>query len=151
MRGVGKWKREKGAVLVEMAFALPLFLLVIWCMVELTRLYFTSNSLSTAVREGGRYAAVFNSPTANTAAIKQKVKDAFNAFGGPAITDAQITIYDSTTTAGCAPACDKGKVTVQVKYRWDADNTNFPLLKLFRGDTIGFTRTATFRYEREGT
>lgn len=152
MRRIKGLKKQKGAVLVEMAFALPIFMLVVWCVIEGTRLYYTSNSLSTAVREGARYAAVFDFPCSNSALIKQKVIDAFNPFGGPPITVGQITILDYSGVS--PPACrlgNQGKVTVEVKYRWDATNTSFPLLKMFPGDTIGFKRTATFRWEREGT
>lgn len=152
MRVFRRGRKEKGAVLVELAFALPIFLLVVWCVVEFARLYYTSNSLSTAVREGARFAAVFDVPCNNSAAIKQKVIDAFNPFGGPAITTGQITLYDSSGIA--PPNCrlgDKGSVTIEVKYRWDADNTSLPLLKMFPGDTIGFKRKSTFRWERQGT
>jgi Flp pilus assembly protein TadG len=143
MRLSTRRKNKRGSVLVEMAIALPIFILVVWCVIEFARLYYTSNSLSTAVREGARFAAVFPIPTDSSAAIKQKVSDAFNPFGGPPIDTTRVTITDNSQSTG--------SVTVTVKYRWDADNTSFPLLKLFPGDTIGFTRSATFRWEREGT
>jgi Flp pilus assembly protein TadG len=134
------WNGEAGAALVEFAIALPILLLIVWCIVDFARAYYTINSLATAVREGARYAAVQVSPAASGAAIKTRVKDAFNAFGGDSILDAQINVYDSTAS--------KGNVTVQVKdYSW---LTTTPI-NIIAGGQIKMTRQSTFRWERAPT
>jgi Flp pilus assembly protein TadG len=131
----------EGAAMVEFAITVPLLLLVVWIIVDFARAYYTSNSLSSAVREGARVSAVQPTPSsaANLASMKTRVKSAFNAFGGPGITDAEIVLYDSSTAT---PA----SVTVEVQ--------NYPWVKttpitVFTGGQILMTRRAKFRYERE--
>ncbi len=131
-------RAEEGAVLVEFALVLPILLVIVWVIIDFARAYYTVNSLASAVREGARVAAVFETPADNEAAIKARVKAAFNAFGGDSLLDAQINIYDSTLT--------RGKVTVEVKdYQW---LTTTPIT-IISGGTILMTRQATFRWERE--
>jgi Flp pilus assembly protein TadG len=133
-------KAEDGAVLVEFAIVLPILLLIVWVIIDFARAFYTVNSLASAVREGARVAAVYEVPADNETAIKDRVKSAFNAFGGPPLTDAQIIIQDETTT--------DGKVTVQVKdYEW---LTTTPIT-FISGGKILMTRQATFRWEREPT
>lgn len=137
-----RWKDEEGAVLVEFAIVIPILLLIVWCIVDFARAYYTVNSLATAVREGARYAAVQVTPGTSPAldSIKGRVKTAFNAFGGPAIADAQINVYDSSTT--------KGNVTVEVlDYVW---LTTTPI-NIIAGGQILMTRKSTFRWERAPT
>ena len=129
-------RSERGAAMVEFAIVLPLFLLITWGVIDFGRLFFTSNSLANAVREGGRYAAVLADPVASAAAVKTKVKQSFVPFGGPGLTDAEISI-DTTTIAG--------GVIVTI--------TGYPApvltpLSTVIGTTSTMTRSATFRRER---
>lgn len=128
---------QDGAALVELAFALPIFLLLVWGVIDFGRLLWTANSLASAVREGARYAAVLPSPSGSTGAIQGVVERMFSPLGGPALTSSEVVVLDSTATSG--------NVTVQVK------NYPFPTitpLGSLIGDTVSFTRTATFRWER---
>lgn len=129
---------ERGAAMVEFAIVLPVFLLIAWGVIDFGRLFFTSNSLANAVREGGRYAAVLQDPIGSAAAVKTKVKQSFVPFGGPSLTDAEISI-DTTTIAG--------GVIVTI--------TGYPApvltpLSAVIGSTSTMTRSATFRRERSG-
>jgi Flp pilus assembly protein TadG len=145
MRWFREWKCERGAALVEFAITVPLLFLVVWGAIDFARAYYTSNSLASAVREGARYAVVFQNPGANTLAIKAKVKQSFNAFGGDSIPDAAITVYDSSQVPAGSP---RGKVTVEVKdYQWLSTTP----LNIFTGGKILMTRRATFRWEQEPT
>ena len=120
--------------------ALPILMLIVFCIVDFARAYYTVNSLATAVREGGRYAAVQLVPGTSPASdsIKARVKTAFNAFGGDSIADAQIIITDQTTTLG--------NVSVQVlNYYWKPST---PFINFIVGDSIAMTRQSTFRWER---
>lgn len=133
-------KAEDGAVLVEFAIVLPILLLIVWVIIDFARAFYTVNSLASAVREGARVAAVYDVPSDNETVIKNRVKAAFNAFGGPPLTDAQIIIDDQTTT--------NGEVTVRVhQYEW---RTTTPIT-VISGGRILMTRQATFRWEREPT
>lgn len=133
-------KEERGSVLVEFAMVIPILLLIIWAIIDFARAYYTVNSLASAVREGARVAAVYKSPEDNVAAIKTRVKDAFNAFGGPPLTDDQIHVIDDSQATG--------SVTVEVRdYQW---LTTTPI-NVFSGGQVLMTRRATFRWEREPT
>lgn len=139
---VSKGRRSaRGAVLVELAVALPILILVIWGIIDFARAYYTANSLTSAVREGARYAVVFPNPSAQDSAIKARVKESFTAFGTDTIVTDSIKIYDNHTTTG--------KVTVEVKgFEWKASN---PLSGIFTNGKIIMTRRATFRWEQEAT
>lgn len=131
-------RREEGAALVEFAVVVPLLLLIIWVIIDFARAYYTVNSLASAVREGARVAAVLQVPSNNTDIIRTRVKDAFNAFGGPPLQDGQIVLVDETLTGG--------KVTVEVQdYEW---LTTTPIA-FISGGKILMTRRATFRWEFE--
>jgi hypothetical protein len=138
--------REDGAVLVEFAVVIPILLLVVWAIIDFARAYYTVNSLATAVREGARVAAVQQSPSASVPLIRARVKDSFNAFGGPALSDDKIIVYDSSVTlVGGVP---RGKVTVEVKdYEWLATTP----INIISGGKILMTRRAHFRWERDPT
>lgn len=129
--------------MVEMALVLPVLLLIVWGAMDFGRMLFTANSLATAVREGARFAAVQNAPfTAGAQAnIRARVRSSFSrAMGGPALTDAQILIYDSTAAA-------PHNVTVKINnYAWP---TLTPLGSVI-GRTVSLTREAKFRWERAG-
>ncbi len=126
---------------MEFAITMPILLLVVWTVIDFARAFYASNSLSAAVREGARYAAVQPNPTASTTAIKTKVQQAYNAFGGNPIPSGQIFLYDSSTTAA-------GNVTIKVQgYVW---RTSTPI-NYIPGGQILMTRAAKFRYEREDT
>ena len=68
--GVGKARRRGGAVLVEAAAA-TLFLLIplLIGIIQFGLFYSSTNALSQATREGGRYAAVYGLATTDNAAI----------------------------------------------------------------------------------
>jgi Flp pilus assembly protein TadG len=132
------FRRDDGAAMVEMAFVLPIFLLVVWGIIDFGRLLFTTNSMATAVREGARVAAVMASPTdpASVATVKARVENAFTPLGGPAITDAEISV-DLVAVPGSVVV----KVT---NYPWPAVTPVSAVI----GQQLNITRQATFRLER---
>lgn len=129
-------RREDGAAMVEMAFVLPIFLLLVWGVIDFGRLLFTANSMATAVREGARYAAV-QASLADPSGVKTVVANAFTPFGSPAIDPALISV-DVTTTPGSVIV----KVT---NYPWP---TLTPIARVI-GQKVTITRQATFRRERQ--
>ena len=144
IRRRGRWKDEEGAVLVEFAIALPILLLIVWCIVDFARAYYTVNSLATAVREGARYAAVQHIPGTSPEldSIQNRVKLAFHALASAdSLTNSQINVLDSTLT--------KGNVTVEVTNYWWKPST--PFITVITGDSIMMTRKSTFRWERAPT
>ena len=59
-------RRQKGAMTVEFALVLLMFLMVVIGIMDFARMLYTWNSASEAVREGARYAVVCTDPTNNT-------------------------------------------------------------------------------------
>jgi Flp pilus assembly protein TadG len=137
-----RWKSERGSVMVEFAMVLPIFLLVVWGVIDFGRAFYTANSLAAAVREGARVAAVKKYPLsgADVTEIRTRVVDSFNAFGGSPIPVDSIFIIDETAALG--------RVTVRVRnYEWQ---TSTPITVVI-GSTLKMTKAATFRWEREGS
>jgi Flp pilus assembly protein TadG len=135
-----RWMHDEGAAMVEFAIVVPILLLIVWGMVDFSRAFFTSNSLATAVREGARYASSRQDfSAANLDSVKKKVRGAFTPMGGDTILSSQIIIVVPTPTDGSV------KVTVD-KYQWKATTP----LAVFSSGKIEMTRSATFRWERDG-
>jgi len=131
--------REDGAAMVEMAIVLPVFLLLVFGVIDFGRLLFTANSMASAVREGARQAAVLADPVASQALVKARVDSAFIPLGGPAITPAEFSV-DVTSFPGSVIV----KVT---NYPWPPIT---PLASLL-GASVNITRRATFRLERSSS
>jgi hypothetical protein len=53
-RGVARPRRQRGQSMVEMAFVLPLFLALVFAIIEIGRAWSTKQSLTLAAREGAR-------------------------------------------------------------------------------------------------
>jgi Flp pilus assembly protein TadG len=97
-------RRVEGQSLVEFALVLPLFLLLVFALIDFTRLMYTYVSLSNAAREMARVAAVTtNWSSAN--AVTTFNNYAMFAGGRNGATDS-VTIV--TGNAACARARDTG-------------------------------------------
>jgi Flp pilus assembly protein TadG len=90
---------ERGQSMVEMAFILPLFLALVFAIIEIGRAWGTRQSLTIAAREGARilvlpYGAGLTYTTEGelqNAAI-ETVKASMNSSGAPVGADTQITV-----------------------------------------------------------
>lgn len=51
-------RRSRGQALVEFALAIPIFLVLLFGLVDIGRLVYVNNAISQAAREGARYGAV---------------------------------------------------------------------------------------------
>jgi Flp pilus assembly protein TadG len=105
MRATRFARSERGAAMVEFAVVLPLLLLLVFGIIDFGRALYTLNNLTSAVREGGRYAAAqVEDPTSATAvaAVTARVTDAVVAFGGnpgdPTVTVVPDAAYPTTQT-----------------------------------------------------
>ncbi len=84
-------RTERGATFVEMAIAGSVFLMALFALLEFSRLLWTHNALTDAVRLGARYAAI---STQNVANVKNVVVYGVpNPAGG-----AQPVVYGLTTS-----------------------------------------------------
>jgi Flp pilus assembly protein TadG len=133
-------RSECGAALVEFAIVLPVLLLLVFGIIDLGRLLYTYNNLTSAVREGARLAAVQQDPTtgASQQAVRDRVTQYVVSFGGnagpPNVTVTPSAAYPSTQF-----------VTVAI--------TNYPFqfitpLPAFAGlSNTTISPSATFRWE----
>ncbi|MGH7718761.1 MAG: TadE/TadG family type IV pilus assembly protein [Gemmatimonadaceae bacterium] len=133
------WKRlrdERGAVVVEFAIILPVLMMVVFAVIDLSRFFFTLSTLSASVREGARYGAVMTADqlaSDGPGKIRERVRGSFQPFGTPPLTDADIEVD---------PDLASGFITVSVP------SYDFDLLTPFPYDITMPPRQAVFRWER---
>jgi Flp pilus assembly protein TadG len=104
-----------GSVILETALMITILLVLMFGIIDLGRALFTANNLTSAAREGARFAAVQDLPldVADSAAIRTMVKNHFSQFGGPALTDANIKL-DATGSLGAQAL----RVTINYPFTW---------------------------------
>jgi Flp pilus assembly protein TadG len=123
---------ERGAAAVEMAFALPVLIVMLWAFVQLAQVYRAVAGMQQALGEGARYATLCltQGPTGCGAPSADQIKTKINAsvYGiGPGT----FTVNDpSPGTSGTAKYYD-----LTVSYSQPTD------LLLFRGPTMSLTRS----------
>jgi len=134
---LGRLRRETdGAAVVEFALVAPLFLMLVFAMIDVARAFYTVNQLATAVREGGRYAAVLPEPSKRVSDIGTLMRSAAPSLGATGMTDARIEVVTDQQNQ---------RVTVRVR--------NYPLRLITPfANTVSrseftLTREATFRWE----
>jgi Flp pilus assembly protein TadG len=73
--GLSSFRRsERGAAMVEFAIVLPVLVLLVGGIIDLGRLLYTYNNLTSAVREGARLAAVLPDPQPNDPRVIARVR-----------------------------------------------------------------------------
>jgi Flp pilus assembly protein TadG len=70
---------ERGAAVVEMAFALPALIVLLWMIVQLGLVFRAMSGIQHGLGEGARMATLFPKPT--DTAIKAKITDAVYGIG----------------------------------------------------------------------
>lgn len=133
-------KDEKGAAAVEMAFALPIMIVMIWAFVQLAQVYRAVAGMQQALGEGARYATLCATQSATgcappvagtgtspaTGTIKKKIYDSVYGIG-----PGTFTVTDPASgTSGTAKYYD-----LTVTY---TQPTN---LFIFPGPTMALTRS----------
>ena len=101
-----------GSVILETALMITILLVLMFGIVDLGRALFTANNLTSAAREGARWAAVQNLPL-DSAAVRATVKNHFSSFGGPPLTDANIKLL-----ATGSPGTQALRVTIRYRFTW---------------------------------
>lgn len=127
---------SRGQAMVEFALVLPLFLLVIFAVLDLGRAIYDYSTITNAAREAARFGIIAPSPTAS---VQAKVQQ----FAGPlGIATADITVSCLTAdgTNLCANAQAGDEITVAVTYPYT------PLVQAittFTGPTLTLATSAT--------
>jgi len=100
-----------GSVILETAIMIMILLMLMFGIVDVGRALYTENNLVSAAREGARYGATDQNMPSDTMAIKAVVIAHFSAFGGAAITNANIV----TTPIAC---CGGGYTSIRVRINY---------------------------------
>jgi Flp pilus assembly protein TadG len=88
---------EEGVAVIEMAFALPILIVMIWMFVQLAQVYRAVAGIQQALGEGARYATLCLTPTNNGCAtptadqIQTKINDSVYGIGPGVFTVAPPT------------------------------------------------------------
>ena len=121
-----------GAAAIEMAFALPIMIIMIWAFVQLAHIYRANSGIQQALGQGARYATLClnptnagcSTPTANQ--VKSKISSSVYGIG-----PGTFTIADPVSgTSGTSKYYD-----LKVSYTQSTD------LLLFPGPTINVSRS----------
>lgn len=90
-------QRQQGANLLEFALVLPVFLLLLFGMIEFGLVLVKKNEMTSAVREGARYGIILTNPKPTDTTIKGKVCD---ALGISATSTNRTTCTSQITVTG---------------------------------------------------
>jgi Flp pilus assembly protein TadG len=135
-------RRERGAVLVEFALALPIMTTVMCGIIDYSLVMFTVNNLTTAVREGARVAATLKWDAASTAndraLVQTRVRDQ--------ITFNFVDRGGSPGTVNVTAPDANGDIVVSLTGYTYVPVT--PVAAAFGLDNMTLARQAVFRHER---
>jgi hypothetical protein len=132
-------KGQKGQALVEFALLVPIFLILMFAIVDFGMGFYSWITVTNSAREGARIGAV----QASTTEIEERVK---------ATADLINEDDNMTVTVGCGPWSDppptdpcpsqQGEsVVVKVDYKYDLITPLASLIAFLSGDTFGSTLT----------
>ena len=135
-------RRERGAVLAEFAFVLPLLVMLLLGIVEMGIAFNRAQAVEAAAREGARLGSL---STTTGAAIEARVDAALAGIpldGEPSITvESPPGVVVPTTGRPCAAPNQQVRVTVTLEHEID-----IPLIPLLP-PTVNLTGQAVFRCE----
>lgn len=115
---------DRGAAVVEMAFALPALLVLLWMIVQLGLVFRAMSGIQHGLGEGARMATLFPKPA--NSAIQDRINDAVYGIG-----PGSFTI--PTPAAGTADGASY--LDLRVTYTQETD------MLLFPGPTISVSRS----------
>src|SRR4051812_30624120 len=106
MIGVKARRHSRGQSVAEFALVIPLFLVMLFGIIDIGRVIWANDALSNAAREGARYASVTGSslvtPDSTPAQIKAHTLNYAIAAGtNVSVTVCYSAVQTSSATAGC--------------------------------------------------
>ena len=125
------WRRDEGQGLVEFALTIPVFLILLFGIVEFGLLLYNQQVITNASREGARFGIVVDSPRRSIGEIEAVVEN----YAG----DHLITFGSGTPTTSVTPDPTSGvsfgeDLEVEVVFHYD-----FLVLPAFISDFLGGT------------
>ena len=131
---------EAGQSLFEFALTLPIFLLLVFGLVDLGRGFYYYNLLANMAREGARYAIV---APRDTTEITNKVRSA--AIGLDTSGPLSVTVTPTITTTATLTSFSRGSpITVSVTYSMYAIT---PMISQFLPKGLGLKASSTMLIE----
>lgn len=128
-----------GSSLVEFSLVGFMLLIIIFMVVEISRLVLVYTDVANAAREGARYASVHWSGSTSTSGVPCNPLPSTNTAQGVAcgmLTAAPVNLANATVTV--STGSQVGEVTtVTVAYQYDAFTTYFPLNFTLRSQSAG--------------
>lgn len=147
-RGRTTWRRgrgERGAAALEFAFVVPIFLILVFGVIQYGLYFFSMQSGTSAVGEATRRMTVGDCQTSASVRtlVYNRLGSATTASAASGVTVTQTYTKADGTTSMSAPGEIGGTVTLKVSY--PSINLSFPLIPVPDGGTV--TRSATARIE----
>jgi Flp pilus assembly protein TadG len=139
----GKWCKWRGGAMIEFALVLPIFIVLVFGIIEFSILFYNKAVITNASREGARYGIIERVPTyATTAQIiaytKERCEDHLITFGTPG----EEPVVTATPSAN--PPDTGDLLTVEVSYLY----TYLVLSSLLNiNQTVNLTATTVMAYE----
>ncbi len=128
---------EKGQALVEFALLVPIFLILLFAIVDFGMGFHSWITVTNSAREGARLGAV----SGTTLQIETRVRDTATLINED--TNMTVTVTNAADNGG-----DPGEsVVVQVDYDYDLITPLASLVAFLSGDTIGRTLALSSRAE----
>jgi len=133
-------QREDGAIALEFALILPIFLLIVAGIVEFTVMLYDQQVLTNASREGARAGIIQLDPKPSDATLKASITSVVNTY----LTGAGLKTASATITPTVEGQAFSDDITVRVDYTY-----NFLFLPSFTGGSASMTLSAitTMRHE----
>ncbi len=133
---------DSGAAVIEMAFALPAFIVMLWMILQLGLVYRAMSGIQHSLGEGARHATIF--PTPDHDAIRATMAEAVYGVGPGDFDFEIVTEPDDPDTVGVDES-DTGFVDLRVTYSQQTD------LLLLPGPTIDVERSKRVWMSEAGT
>lgn len=147
--GGGRWRRDRGAALLETAIVLPLVLLVSVGIFEFGRAFQTWQVITNAAREGARIAVL---PNSTTAGVQSRVTSYLTAGQLPNAAGATVDVDRNGVLDIGGASASASIVTVQYPFNFMVLN---PVVRLVVGSStlgaapITMTTSAQMRNEAQ--
>jgi Flp pilus assembly protein TadG len=113
-----RWRGERGVTLVEAAFVLPLFLLLVFGMVDLGSAAFQTSQATSAARDAARVGILGIRDASDAAAVQSAAREGLLGRDGAAVVVTCLRGLSGSTTVDCT-AAQPGADRIRVEVAWD--------------------------------
>ena len=138
--------KRRGAATVELALVLPIFLTLVYGIIEFGRGFMVSQLVTNAAREGARRAILDGSTNSDiTSFIQTYLQQSANVSAADAVVTITVTAAAGNPNPGNSLAATKSKDLVAVKVDVPFDKVAYLSGKYLNGKTL--TATSSMRHE----